>query len=115
MNPKFNIIEVGDYSKSQIKLGDFVKLKKLYPGDILYLDNDGRNNRIVIVGNATASSVVYEADLGWDDMVYNNWTILKHYRINHDRGELLYHDDIKMAYNFIDKSEGCLFNCEVAQ
>jgi hypothetical protein len=69
-----NLVE--DLSDTEVRLGDFIRLRGLQVGMILYLRNDGSGQKIIFVGNGTPGAGTTEACyLGWDWKLYNHWVV----------------------------------------
>ncbi len=73
---------VDDLSDTEVHLGDYIRLKGLEVGYILYLNNDGGGQKVIFVGNSTPyegiSSISHD---GWNWDLYNNWTVNRVYRL----------------------------------
>lgn len=71
-----------DFSNTNIRLGDYIRLRGLCVGDILYLQDPNRDTKVIFIGNGTpyegVSSVSHD---GWYWDVYNAWTLLKVVRL----------------------------------
>ncbi len=71
-----------DLSDTEVRLGDYIRLKGLQVGMILYLKNDGGGQKIILVGNGTPyeglSTVSHD---GWHWSLYNNWIVSRVLRL----------------------------------
>lgn len=67
---------VDDLSDTEVRLGDYIRLKGLRVGMILYLKNDGSGTKIIFVGNGTpAEGLSTVSHDGWYWKLYNNWIV----------------------------------------
>ena len=69
-----NLVE--DFSDTEIRLGEFIRLRGLEVGMILYLKGDGDGQKIILIGNGTPyNGLTTVSDEGWDWDLYNNWVV----------------------------------------
>lgn len=71
-----NLVE--DFSDTEIRLGDFIRLKGLQVGMVFYLKNSVLGTQILLIGNGTPyegpSTVSHD---GWDWDTYNSWIVTR--------------------------------------
>mgnify|MGYP005858215771 CR=1 FL=1 len=74
---------VEDLSDTNVPLGDYIRLKGLNFGDIIYLRDDGSGEHVIVVGNGTPfEGVTSSSERGWDYKTYNMWIVNRVYRIS---------------------------------
>lgn len=67
---------VDDLSDTEVRLGDYIRLKGLQVGQILYLKDDGSGQKIIFVGNGTPHEGVSSISRdGWYWKLWNHWTV----------------------------------------
>ncbi len=73
---QLNLLE--DFTDTEIRLGDFIRLKGLEVGVILYLKDDGGEHKIILIGNGTPyNGLSTISGEGWDWKLYNNWIVTR--------------------------------------
>ena len=78
-----------DLTDSEIRLGDYIKLRGLEIGDIIYLRDDGANTKVIFIGNATPYEGVSNVpQKGWDSSLYNTWIVDKVVRMSLEQNGL---------------------------
>lgn len=74
---------IEDLSDTRVCFGDYIRLRGLSVGDIIYLKNDGSGEKVIFVGNGSpyegVSSVSHD---GWDFKTYNMWIVDRVFRLN---------------------------------
>lgn len=86
-----------DFTDAKIFFGDYIRLKKIYVGDIFCLESpDGDFDRVVFIGNGTPyegiSTISHD---GWDWKLYNAWRVVGKLRLISGR-ELLCAKEMKV-------------------
>lgn len=71
---QLNLVE--DLSETDVRLGDYIRLKGLQVGMMLYLKDDGGGRKIILIGNGTpCEGLTNVSHDGWYWKTYNNWIV----------------------------------------
>jgi len=71
-----------DFSNTNLKFGDYIRLRGLKRGDLIYLKDKGSGVKTVLVGNSTPyEGVSNTSEDGWDWNLYNLYEVWLVYRL----------------------------------